>query len=32
MYEIDRINIYQASRLAMKRAIEKLDPRLLITS
>lgn len=25
-YEIDRINIYQASRLAMKRAIEKLIP------
>jgi ribonuclease HII len=25
-YEIDRINIYQASRLAMKRAIEKLSP------
>ena len=25
-YEIDRINIYQASRLAMKRAIEKLVP------
>jgi len=24
--EIDRINIYQASRLAMKRAVEKLDP------
>ena len=25
-YEIDRINIYQASRLAMKRAVEKLSP------
>src|SRR3954452_10326318 len=25
-YEIDRINIYQASRLAMKRAIGKLSP------
>ena len=25
-YEIDRINIYQASRLAMKRAMEKLLP------
>jgi ribonuclease HII len=24
--EIDRINIYQASRLAMKRAVEKLSP------
>jgi len=24
--EIDRINIYQASRLAMKRALEQLDP------
>jgi ribonuclease HII len=24
-YEIDRINIYQASRLAMKRAVEKLS-------
>src|SRR5882762_4706126 len=23
-YEIDRINIYQASRVAMKRAVEKL--------
>ena len=27
-YEIDRINIYQASRLAMKRAIEKLVSRI----
>lgn len=26
VYEIDRINIYQASKLAMKRAIEALDP------
>jgi ribonuclease HII len=26
VYEIDRINIYQASRLAMKRAILKLKP------
>jgi ribonuclease HII len=25
-FEIDRINIYQASRLAMKRAIERLSP------
>ena len=25
-FEIDRINIYQASRLAMRRAIEKLNP------
>jgi ribonuclease HII len=25
-YEIDRINIYQASRVAMKRAVEKLTP------
>src|SRR5438270_4467092 len=25
-FEIDHINIYQASRLAMKRAIEKLNP------
>ncbi|HYP04803.1 MAG TPA: ribonuclease HII [Bryobacteraceae bacterium] len=25
-YEIDRINIYQASKLAMRRAIEKLAP------
>ncbi len=25
-FEIDRINIYQASRLAMRRAIQKLDP------
>jgi len=25
-FEIDRINIYQASRLAMRRAIEKLKP------
>jgi len=25
-YEIDRINIYQASRLAMRRAIERLQP------
>lgn len=25
-YEIDRINIYQARRLAMRRAIEKLSP------
>ncbi len=25
-FEIDRINIYQASRLAMRRAIEQLDP------
>jgi ribonuclease HII len=25
-FEIDDINIYQASRLAMRRAIEKLDP------
>jgi ribonuclease HII len=25
-FEIDRINIYQASRLAMRRAIEKLSP------
>lgn len=24
--EIDRINIYQASRLAIRRAVEKLDP------
>ena len=26
VYEIDRINIYQAARLAMKRAIGKLSP------
>lgn len=26
VYEIDRINIYQASRLAMRRAIERLHP------
>ena len=26
VYEIDRINIYQASKLAMKRAIQALDP------
>ncbi|MEJ7609403.1 MAG: ribonuclease HII [Bryobacteraceae bacterium] len=26
-YEIDRINIYQATRVAMCRAIEKLSPR-----
>lgn len=26
-FEIDRINIYQASRLAMKRALERLSPR-----
>lgn len=25
-FEIDRVNIYQASRLAMRRAIEKLNP------
>jgi len=25
-FEIDRINIYQASRLAMRRAVEKLQP------
>lgn len=25
-FEIDRLNIYQASRLAMKRAVEKLHP------
>src|SRR5271170_3347067 len=25
-FEIDRINIYQASRLAMRRAIQKLNP------
>jgi ribonuclease HII len=25
-FEIDRINIYQASRLAMKMAVEKLNP------
>ncbi len=25
-FEIDRVNIYQASRLAMKLAVEKLDP------
>lgn len=25
-FEIDRINIYQASRVAMRRAIEQLDP------
>ncbi len=26
VYEIDRINIYQASRLAMRRAVEQLSP------
>jgi ribonuclease HII len=26
VYEIDRINIYQASRLAMRRAVERLSP------
>jgi ribonuclease HII len=26
VYEIDRINIYQASRIAMKRAIQRLSP------
>jgi ribonuclease HII len=26
VYEIDRLNIYQASRLALRRAIEKLSP------
>ncbi len=26
-FEIDHINIYQASRLAMRRAVEKLDPK-----
>jgi ribonuclease HII len=25
-FEIDRVNIYQASRLAMRRAVEKLNP------
>ncbi len=26
-FEIDRINIYQASRLAMKRAVERMNPK-----
>lgn len=26
-FEIDRVNIYQASRLAMRRAVEQLNPR-----
>ena len=26
-FEIDRVNIYQASRLAMRRAVERLSPR-----